>query len=254
MRGIPLAPNLASAYYHLAIPLLVLDDAAAARVLGAAEKKFPVTDPGGGVRLQMMQAIIELRRGRADAALARLRATVAAAPNDTEGEQILTEVAVFGGAADAAAHLDKALQGGATARALWTPYTPRTMRAFLLLKSGARERAQPLIDAALAFNREAIAAGDRSYGPFIENAALAVLGGDRVTALDELERAERAGWRDAAMLQRDPLLAPLVGDSRFAQLVQRIERDVQEMRSRIDLRAIDQLVGTLAGAAASPAR
>ena len=88
----------------------------------------------------------------------------------------------------------------------------------------------------------------------MENAALAVLRGERGTALDELERAERAGLRDALMMQRDPLLAPLAGDSRFAQIVQRIERDVQEMRSRIDLRAIDQLVSTLAGAAASPAR
>jgi TolB-like protein len=254
LRGIPLAPNLASAYYHLAIPLLVLDDAAAARLLDAAGKKFPVTDPGGGVRLQMMQSIIELRRGRPDAALARLRATIAAVPNDTEAQQMITEVAVFGGAADAAENLDKALQGGATARSLWTPYTPRTMRAFLFLASGARERAQPLIDAALAFNRDAIAAGDRSYGPPMENAALAVLRGERGTALDELERAERAGLRDALMMQRDPLLAPLAGDSRFAQIVQRIERDVQEMRSRIDLRAIDQLVSTLAGAAASPAR
>lgn len=36
-----------------------------------------------------------------------------------------------------------------------------------------------------AFNREAIAAGDRCYGPLIENAAPAVLRGERVTALDE---------------------------------------------------------------------
>jgi serine/threonine protein kinase/tetratricopeptide (TPR) repeat protein len=255
LRGIPLAPNLASAYYHLAIPLLVLDDAAAARVLDAAEARFPVTDRGGGVRLQIMQSIIELRRGRPDAALARLRATIAAAPNDTEAEQMITEGAVFGGAADAAAHLDKALQGGAAARSLWTPYTPRTMRAFLFLQSGARERAQPLIDAALAFNREAVAAGDRSYGPLIENAALAVMRGERATAFDELERAERAGLRDAVMLQRDPLLAPLAGDARFAEIVQRIERDVQEMRGRIDLHAIDQLVsGLAAGTAASTAR
>jgi hypothetical protein len=56
------------------------------------------------------------------------------------------------------------------------------------------------------------------------------------------------------MLQRDPLLAPLVGDSRFAQLVQRIERDLQEMRSRVDMRAIDQLVSGLGGTAASTAR
>jgi hypothetical protein len=195
-----------------------------------------------------------MRQGRADAALARLRATIAAQPTDTEAQQMLTEVAVFGGDADAALHLDKALQGGATARSLWTPYTPRTMRAFLFLQSGARERAQPLIDAALAFNRDATASGDRSYGPPLENAALAVLRGERVTALDELEHAERAGLRDAVMLQRDPLVAPLIGDSRFAQIVQRIERDVQEMRSRIDLRAIDHLVGGLQGAAAPLAR
>lgn len=254
LRGIPLAPNLASSYYHLAIPLLVLDDAAAAKVLDAAEARFPVTDPGGGVRLQMMQAIIELRRGRTDAALARLRATVSAQPNDTEGQQMLTEVAFFGGAADAAEHLDKVLQAGATARALWTPYSFRTMRAFLFLQSGARERARALNDATLAFNRAAVADGDRSYGPPIDNAALAVLRGDRATAVDELERAERAGLRDAVMMQRDPLLAPLAGDSRFAQIVQRIERDVQEMRGRIDLRAIDQLVTELAGAAAATAR
>jgi len=128
------------------------------------------------------------------------------------------------------------------------------MRAFLFLQAGARQRAQPLIDAALAFNRDAIAAGDRSFGPPMENAALAVLRGERATAFDELERAERAGWRDAAMMQRDPLLAPLVGDSRFAQIVQRIERDVQEMRGRIDLRDIDQLVSGLTGAAGSTAR
>ena len=48
--------------------------------------------------------------------------------------------------------------------------------------------------------------------------------------------------RTLIMMQRDPLLAPLAGDPRFAQIVQRIERDVQEMRSRIDLHAIDQLV------------
>ena len=149
---------------------------------------------------------------------------------------MLTEVAFFGGAGEAAAHLDKALQEGATARSLWTP-TLLARCARFSFSSPARATARSRsIDAALAFNREAIAAGDRSYGPPLEDAALAVLRGDRATALGELERAERAGLRDAVMLQRDPLVAPLVGDSRFAQIVQRIERDVQEMRSRIDLR------------------
>ena len=119
------------------------------------------------------------------------------------------------------------------------------------IRSFGQVDAQPLIDAALTFSRDAIASGDRSYGPPLENAALAVLRGERVTALDELEHAERAGWRDGVIMRRDPLLAPLAADVRFAQTVQRIERDVQEMRERIDLHDIDSVVSRLAGAAAS---
>ena len=255
LRGIPLAPNLASAYYHLAIPLLVLDDAAAARLLGAADKKFPVTDSGGGVRLQMMQSIIELRRGRPDAALARLRATIAAVPNDTEAQQMITEVAVFGGAADAAENLDKALQVGATARLLWTPvHSSHDARISLPPVRRARPRT--------AAHRCGARLQPRRHGR--RRSQLWTADGECGAGSVAWRAWDRARCSSSApsepacatlfMMQRDPLLAPLAGDSRFAQIVQRIERDVQEMRSRIDLRAIDQLVSTLAGAAASPSR
>ena len=81
-----------------------------------------------------------------------------------------------------------------------------------------------------------------------------MLRGNGATALGKLERAERAGLRDAVMLQRDPLVALWLAIAGLPTIVQRIERDVQEMRSRIDLRAIDQLVGGLQGAAAPLAR
>jgi hypothetical protein len=48
---------------------------------------------------------------------------------------------------------------------MYSPYTPRTRRAFLYLRDGDRARAQPLIEAALGATREAVTAGDLSYNP-----------------------------------------------------------------------------------------
>jgi serine/threonine-protein kinase len=41
-------------------------------------------------------------------------------------------------------------------------------------------------------------------------------------ALNMLVRAAQTGWRDAAWLERDPEFRPLIGDTRFSELVQRI--------------------------------
>ena len=123
---------------------------------------------------------------------------------------------------------------------MYTPYTPRSMRAFFFMKSGQPDRAGPLIDAALAANRAAVEAGDRSFNPLMENAALQLMRGDRVAALESLDRAERAGWKDAEFLKRDPMLASLAGEPRYAEIVQRIERAVQEMRARADFSDLDE--------------
>jgi tetratricopeptide (TPR) repeat protein len=242
-RAFPLAPNLAFSYFHVAIPLVWLDDVAAERWLQAAAQRFPATRMDG-VRLQLVLAIIEWRRGQSTAALERLRATVAAQPASIEGQMALTEMATVGGGSEAAERLDAVLKdgSGAGARAMYTPYTPRSMRAFLFMKAGQPDRAQPLIDAAFAANRAAMDAGDRSFNPLFENAALHLMRGDRAAALDSLDRAERAGWKDAEFLKRDPLLGALADEPRYAEIIQRIERDVQEMRQRVDLRELDQLI------------
>ncbi len=239
-RGLPLAPNLAFSHYHLAFPLLLLDDEAAERWLLAAAARFPPTDPTGGQRLQAMLAVLDFRRGRAAAALERMRAAVAALPDGTEGQVTLTELAFLGGAPDAAGRIDKALASGPGARAWWTPTTPRTMRAFLWLQAGDEARARPLIDDALAANRQAIDQGDRSYAPRHENAALSLMRGDRAAALDWLDQAVTAGWYDAQSLIHDPLFAGLAGDRRFEQVLDRIRRGVREMRTRVELDDLEQ--------------
>lgn len=243
MRAFVHAPNVSTSFYHVGVPLTWLDNDAAERFMQVAIKRFPLS-ASDGVRPQLVLAVIEWRKGDAVAAIDRLRAAVAAYPQNAEAQETLTEMAVLAETADAVARLDQAIKGGGGAgHATYTPYTPRAMRAFFYTRAGDAARARPLVDATLAANREAMAAGDRSFTPLMENAALALMLGDHVAALDALDAGARAGWADAMFLARDPLLAGLRGEPRFGAIVQRIERDVTEMRARADLRQLDELAG-----------
>ena len=239
-RSFPLEPNLAFSYYHVSVSLIVLDQARTERWLQAGLARFPADDRSGVYRLEYMLAQLELVRGQPAAALARMRQVVAARPTNRECQAILTELAVFAEAADAGDRIDQLLKDGPDAHPGFTGYTPRTMRAFLWLKAGDGERARPLIDAALETNRAAIESGDRTYYPLYENAALHQMRGERDAALDWLEKACNAGLEDPAWVKMDPLLAPLAHEPRFLKLVERMSRDVDEMRQRVDFREIDE--------------
>lgn len=238
-RGFPLAPNLANSFYHVAIPLMPLDDAVAERWLKAGAARFPVDHPTRGDRLQILLAQVEFRRGQPAAGCQRLRNAVAALPQNFECQQALADLLFLAGAPDAVERIDRLMQRNPGARLGYSGYSARTARASLWLKSGDRERALPLIDAVLAENRAAIAAGNRTNGPLYENATLHLMRGDRAAALESLEAACNAGFRDLVLLKMDPLLAPLANEPRFIQVIDRIDRDVREMRARIDLREID---------------
>ncbi|MSU24997.1 MAG: hypothetical protein EXS32_14410, partial [Opitutus sp.] len=164
-RAFQTAPNLANSYYHVGVPLQALDDAASERWLRAGAARFPVDHPTAGHRLQLMLAIGELRRGESAAALQRMRNAVAVLPRNAECQGMLTDLAVLTGAPDASDRIDQAMKRGPGARIGFSGYTTRTLRAFLWTKAGDRERALPLIDAALAQNRTAIEGGDRSSLP-----------------------------------------------------------------------------------------
>ena len=170
-----------------------------------------------------------------------MRNAVAVLPRNGEIQAALTELAVFTGADDARTRVDGALKAGPNARSSYSGYSPRTMSAFLWMKAGEREKAQPLIDTALAENRAAMEGGDRNnYLPY-ENAALQLMRGDRAAALSSLEASCNVGNKDAELLKVDPLLAALAGEPRFTQLVDRMTREVREMRARIDLSDLDEL-------------
>ena len=70
--------------------------------------------------------------------------------------------------------------------------------------------------------------------PPIENATIYAIRGDTKTALDWLERAFTAGWRDPRTTTLNPMWASLRGEPRFQQIVSRMEADVAAMRARAD--------------------
>jgi serine/threonine protein kinase/tetratricopeptide (TPR) repeat protein len=243
-RAYPLAPNLATQYYHLALPLIVLDDQLAERLLQAGSRRFAPDDAGGGMRLAIQLAAIDFGRGNASAAAERMRHALAAAPTSFEGQRALMESAVYAGAPDAGALVDAVLRTSAATSSFYGPYPARVLRAFLWSRAGQPDRARPLIDAAMAETSAAIAGGDRSFRPHYVDAALHLMRGDRSAALDAWERAIDAGMREHLFLRRDPLLAPLASEPRFIAAMARVDRDVDAMRQRVDVREIDAWIGS----------
>jgi TolB-like protein len=242
-RGFMYGPNYANSFYWLASALLLLDNDAGERFLTAAVKRFPSTAPGA-VRLQLTLAVVEWRKGDAAGAGARLRKTAEAFPQNSEAKGVFTDMAVLVDAPEAAERLDREIRDGRGAgHSMYSPYTPRTWRAFLFLRAGDRARAQPLIDAALTATREAAQSGDVSFNPPMEEAALFLMQGKRAEALDALEAGVRAGWKDAMFLRRDPLLSSLREDPQFIAIVQSVEREVAAMRARADFSNLDEWAG-----------
>jgi tetratricopeptide (TPR) repeat protein len=242
-RAFTYGPNVPTSYYQVSVPLTWLDNDSGARWAEAGARRFQLSS-GDAKRLQYMLAVTEWRNGHSDAALDRLRPIAAASPKNTEAQMAFADLAVLAGAPDAAEFVDRAIAAGfGGAMGFYSPYTPRTGRAFLYMHAGNRVAAKPLIEAALTVNREAFESGDRGFPKLMENAALYLMNGDRGAALDSLDAGVRAGWKDALFLERDPLLAGLRSDPRFQTIRQRIEREVAEMRARADFSSLNEWAG-----------
>lgn len=91
-----------------------------------------------------------------------------------------------------------------------------------------------IMDAILAANRRAIVAGADWPMAFMQDPAICAIRGESSLALDELDRAYDAGWRDGRTLAIDPLFASVGTEPRFQQLLVRIARDIPAMRARAD--------------------
>ena len=139
LRARQLNPNARGGGYHLGVALVQLDDdARSERFLTAAAARSPSDS-----RLQLLLAFLDLRRGRPQAAIDRIRAAAEKTPNNIEVLLPRAEIGTFAGAPDAPDHVALALRargrGSLPYRAL-----PRQARARLSSSpsGGIRRRAK----------------------------------------------------------------------------------------------------------------
>jgi TolB-like protein/Tfp pilus assembly protein PilF len=229
-RGRELTSNTATGYYHVGVSLLQLDDdERTERFLTAAAARFP-----NAMRLQVLLALLDLRRGRPRPALDRIRAAAEKTPNNIEVLLTRAEIATFAGATEAPDLLAGLLERAADGLFHTAPYPVKLAHAYYLHRRGENAEAGKILDRILADNRNAVADGADWPMVFMQNAAVNALNGQSATALDELERAYQAGWRDGRTLAIDPFFASVRSDPRFTQLLSRIAADVAAMRARAD--------------------
>ena len=215
---------------YVAIPPLYLDrDAPTERFLTNAASRFPALQ-----RLQILLATLDWRRGRPEAALDRIRRAVDAEPNNIEGLLTRAELATLTGAADAPRLTEALLSGGGEVIARTTGHSFKLLHAYHQQTAGQTAAAAAAMDEILKTNQKAIDDGVEWAIPFLQNAAIHALRGESAAALDWLDRAYDAGWRDARTSALDPLLASIRREPRFARLLSRIEADVTAMRARAD--------------------
>jgi len=237
MRGWPLVPNIPNSYYHVAIPLLFLDNAAGERWLAAAAARFKPDDPAQGERIPRMQAIAAMFRGDLARAVALARDSVRARPEVTSSHHMLAEIATYAGTADAQALVDKELKQSPESRGVLHGITPRTLRAYLYIRAGRPESARPLLETVLDINRKAQDDGDRRS--WFETVAAHALLGNREAAVAAWERVVGQGFPDATVDVSHPLLASIKDDPRFIAALDQVRRRIADMRRRVDYATLD---------------
>ncbi len=229
-RALQLSANTSGAYYHVGVALLSLDDdARTERFLTAAATRFP-----GAMRLPILLAFLDLRRGQTEAAIDRIRAAADKTPENIEVLLSRAEILTFAATPDAPEVVRSLLKRAADGLFHNAPYPVKLAHAYHLQRAGTVSEAETILDEILAANRKSVLAGADWPMMFVQNAAVHALRGQSTAALDELDRAYAAGWRDGRTLSIDPLLASVRSEPRFRQILSRIEADVAAMRARAD--------------------
>jgi tetratricopeptide (TPR) repeat protein len=228
LRNEQVSPTESHGPYHVTLGLMPLDDdSATSRYLLASERRFPA-EP----RIQYLLAWLDLRRGSNQAALERTRRVLREDPDNTEVPPNLAEMAVMAEAPDAERLIEPLARQDPEAVGQMFPESLRSLYALTLHRRGDTRRADELWQASAATARRRLGAGDESYNPPMELAAISAIQGHTGEALDWLERGYRAGWRDVTLLNLDPFFASVRKEPRYQAVVTAMTQDVAEMRKR----------------------
>ena len=215
-------------FYHLVIPMLNLRADAECRVLlEEAERRAPTFE-----RIQMMLSILDLFEGHSDRALSRADALAVRTPENEEVKFYRADLAFFLDAPDLESRLAPLMERSASNQA-FAPETVRMRYAYALAKRGEMARSMSLVSDAERIARQKMDAGNESPVLRVELAAAAALRKDTAGALEWLDRALEAGYRDYAFLELDSIFRAQLGvDPRFRDVLDRMRRDVEAQRAR----------------------
>jgi tetratricopeptide (TPR) repeat protein len=223
-------------FYHLVAPMLTIRADAESRILlEEAERRAPRDS-----RLQMLLGMLELTEGRGDKALARSKAISEREPKNREMSFHRADIAYLTDDPDLEPLLAPLMDQSPTNR-LWGGESVRLRYAYALQKRGEPARSKLLVAEAERYARGRIAAGDDTPAQRVELAAAAALRGEVDAALEWLEQAFEAGYRDYGFLERDPIFRPLGSHARLVSVLDRMRRDVEAQRERARTRGLLEL-------------
>ncbi|GBD32118.1 hypothetical protein HRbin33_01082 [bacterium HR33] len=138
-----------------------------------------------------------------------------------------------GNADEAERYLKGALERDPTVTCLYTWKSVALPLAYLYVKSGRAQQAEPLIAHAYAHADQLLNIGQEPWNAYYQYAALALLEGDRGGAIRWLRATHLAGMPAPVLIREDPLLRDLHGDPEFEEIVQRLEWRGAELRRRL---------------------
>jgi len=229
-RLLDLPPVTADTFYHVIWPLTFLrDDATAERWLKEGEARFPNSG-----RLQYLLAGLDYLRGNEATALSRAQKVVDASPAFEEGLMVLAELNFLTGTPDAEKQIERLFRSspGLTTSPLLKPETHRTSYAYLLKNRGEIARASELLTESLKQAQAALADGNESQRVPFEIAAIHAVNRESAQALEWLERATTAGYKDYSTLVRHPIFEGLRREPRFQDALKKMQKAVDTMRER----------------------
>jgi serine/threonine protein kinase/TolB-like protein/Tfp pilus assembly protein PilF len=229
-RGFRLGPNRGNSYYHVGYPLVEMgDDAATERWLAEGERRFP-----DDMRVQILFAMLDCFRGKDREAVSRARKANASSPNEDEVVYLLADLALIAGEPDSEALLERFLGSapGLNGEFWILPESIRLKYAYVLARRGETGRAAPLMDEAIRVAKESLDQGNEFPRPRMEIAAIHALRQQKEPALEWLQKAYEAGWREPRTMARDPMFSGLRQEPKFKELIVRMNRDIATMRER----------------------
>jgi eukaryotic-like serine/threonine-protein kinase len=230
-------------FYHVAGPLMTLrPDDALRRWLVEGDRRYPNFQ-----RIEICLATLDLYQGRTNEVSARMASLVARLPGDEEVKFARADLAFLTGSDDLVPALEAIGQGADTSYQM-VAETIRLRRAYVASSRGDRSRADRLLTQIEQLARGKIDRGDRRPALRVELAAAAVLRGDSASAIEWLQRAYDAGYRDYGILERDPILARIEPAAKLRGVLDQMKRDVDVQRSRAEEQGLLNLDALLAPA------